>query len=387
MQNNNEFPASLKSTYLNSASAALMPRVASDYLEAWQRDIAENGTLNFDEAAEAKAFDELRHAFAQMLACASTDVAVASSASEFIASIAWAVMPPAGTKIVTTDIVFPSTAYPWARVARHTGAQMHFVAAEGGIVDEDALIGAIDERTSVVSICHVEYSTGQRFDLKRIGAAAKNVGAFLLVDGSQSVGAVPIDVREAQIDALVTTSYKWLCGPFGVGLAYLSPKWQSTLDPGITGWRSHADVYDLRADRCIYHNDARRFEFSTMAYGCAGSLSKSIAYLNAYGLSNITERNTSLIDRLLKNIGALEINVVSPMTPKMRSSIVSLKIPRLSNGQVIQQLGSRGIIASPRRDYIRVSPHFYNSESDIDRLTDALASIIESSSGGRKQGE
>jgi cysteine desulfurase / selenocysteine lyase len=376
---NSEFPASLKSTYLNSASVALMPRVASNYLEAWQRDIAENGTLNFDEIAEAKVFDDLRDAFAAMIGCAATDIAVASSASEFIASIAWAVMPPADTKIVTTDIVFPSTAYPWARVARYTGAQMHYVVAEDGVIDEDALIRAIDERTSVVSISHVEYSTGQCFDLKRIAAAAKGVGAFLLVDGSQSVGAVPIDVRDAQIDALVTTSYKWLCGPFGVGLAYLSPKWQSVLDPGITGWRSHSDVYDLQADRCTYHKDARRFEFSTMAYGCAGSLAKSIAYLNAFGVSNIMKCNAALIDRLVKHIENLGIHIVSPMNPGARSSIISLKIPHLASGRVIQQLGDRGIIASPRRAYIRVSPHFYNSEGDIDRLADALTSIIEKS--------
>lgn len=380
---NSEFPASLKSTYLNAASVALMPRVASSHAEAWQRDIAENGTLNFDEIAEAKAFDALRSAFAAMIGCASTDIAVGSSATEFIASIAWAIMPPAGTKIVTTDIVFPSAAYPWARVARHTGARMHYVKAEGGVVDEDALIGAIDERTSVVSISHVEYSSGQRFDLKRIAAAAKGVGAFLLVDGSQSVGAVPIDVRAAQIDALVTTSYKWLCGPFGVGLAYLSPGWQSALDPGITGWRSHSDVYDLRADRCNYHNDTRRFEFATMAYGCAGSLARSIEYLNAYGVSKIMQGNIALIDHLLGRLSPFGLQLVTPMSPAVRSSIVSFKVPGVANSQVVQELGARGITTSSRRDCIRVSPHLYNTEVDMDRLADALASIMETGSHGR----
>ncbi len=162
MQISDEFPAASKSTYLNSASVALMPRSAANYLEEWQRDIADNGTLNFDEIAEEAVFDGLRASFAGLLGSAATDIAVASSASEMIASIAWAVMPRAGTKIVTTDIIFSTTAYPWARVARHTGAEMHFVRAEDGVIDEEALISAIDQRTSVVSICHVEYSTGQR---------------------------------------------------------------------------------------------------------------------------------------------------------------------------------------------------------------------------------
>ena len=371
-----EFPASQKSTYLNSASVALMPRVASTYLEAWQRDISENGTLNFDEVAEEAAFDQVRSAFSAMIGCRPNDIAVASSASEFIASIAWAVMPPANTRIVTTEIIFPSTAYPWARVARHTGAQIHFVKANDDVIDEDELIQAIDKRTSVVSLCHVEYSTGQRYDLKRIGAAAKAVGAFFLVDASQSAGAVPIDVGLTDVDALVTTSYKWLCGPFGVGLVYLAPKWQTVLDPGITGWRSNAAVYDLRADRCQYHDDARRLEFSTMAYGCAGALAKSIAYLQSFGVPNIMKHNVALVDRLVLNIEPCGIQVVSPMEAGARSSIVSLRIPRLPSKQVVQRLAAHGIVTSPRRDYVRVSPHFYSGDKDVDQLIAALKSIV-----------
>lgn len=376
MQISDEFPAAKKCTYLNNASVALMPRSGADYLEAWQRDIAENGTLNFDEVAEEEVFDGLRAAFAGLLGCTATDIAVASSASEMIGSIAWAVMPGKGTKIVTTDVIFPSTAYPWARVARHTGAEMHYVAAENGVIDEDALIAAIDERTSVVSICHVEYSTGQRFDLARIAKAARAVGAFLLVDASQSVGAVPLDVVASEIDALVTTSYKWLCGPFGVGLLYLAPRWQTQLDPGITGWRSNAAVYDLRADRCLYHEDARRFEFSTMAYGCAGALAKSIDYLRAVGIQKILDHNMALIDRLVQGVAPSGIHPVSPMGPGQRSSIASFLLPNLSNKEAVKQLDAQNIVVSPRRDYVRVSPHLYTSEADIDRLIGALKGMV-----------
>ncbi|TGT46337.1 aminotransferase class V-fold PLP-dependent enzyme [Mesorhizobium sp. M8A.F.Ca.ET.165.01.1.1] len=370
-----DFPASAKLTYLNAANVALMPRSASDYVEAWQRDIAENGSLNFDEVAEDLVFDEVRGAFAKLIGAGATDVAVASSASEFVSSIAWAVMPAAGTRIVTTDVVFPSTSYPWARVARHTGAEMHYVAARDDVVDEEELIAAIDDRTSVVSISHVEYSTGQRFNLKRIADAAAHVGAFFMVDASQSLGAVPLDVREVAIDALVTTSYKWLCGPFGVGLAYISPKRQQVLDPGITGWRSHSEIYDLQAKRCVYHNDARRFEFSTMAYGCAGALAKSIEYLQVIGIPDIMNQNLALADQLIKGISGLDIQVVSPMSREARSSIVSCKFPHIESKTVVQELGEKKIFVSPRRDYFRVSPHLYNTSRDIDHLVEELTAI------------
>lgn len=373
-----DFPATAKLTYLNAANVALMPRSASDYVEAWQRDIAENGSLNFNEVAEDLVFDEVRAAFAKLIGANATDVAVASSASEFVASIAWAVMPPAGTRIVTTDIVFPSTSYPWARVSRHTGAEMHYVASRDGVIDEEELIAAIDDRTSVVSISHVEYSTGQRFNLKRIADAAVRVGAFFLVDASQSLGAVPLDVRKVAIDALVTTSYKWLCGPFGVGLAYISPKRQQTLDPGITGWRSHSEIYDLQAERCVYHNDARRFEFSTMAYGCAGALARSLEYLRAIGISNIMSRNLALVDQLIAGLSGLDIKMVSPLASETRSSIISCKFPDIESKTIVKLLEQKQIFVSPRRDYFRISPHLYNTSRDIDRLIEELRAIRKS---------
>jgi len=374
-----DFPAAAKMTYLNAASVALMPRVASDYAAAWQQDIAENGTLNFDEVAEDRVFDDLRAAFARLIAASPTDIAVASSASELIASVAWAVMPCAGSRIVTTDIVFPSTAYPWARVARHTGAEMVYVAARDGVIDEEELIAAIDDRTSVVSISHVEYSTGQRYDLGRIAAAAARVGAFFMVDASQSVGAVPLDVSKLDVDALVTTSYKWLCGPFGAGLAYISPRRQKALDPGITGWRSHDEVYDLRAERCVFHADARRFEFSTMAYGCAGALARSVEYLHAVGIEDIMRRNLALLDRLVEGISALDIRVISPLSSGARSSIISCRFPHIPSKEVVQRLGKKRIIVSPRRDYFRISTHLYNTVDDVDRLVQELTAIA----GGR----
>ena len=122
-----DFPASSKSTYLNSASVALMYRGCQQAIDDWNRDLAENGTINFNEHAEQTIFDELHIAFAQLLAATPNDIAVASSATEQLATLAWAIMPPAGSHILTTGIVFPTTIYPFARVARHTGAEIKFL--------------------------------------------------------------------------------------------------------------------------------------------------------------------------------------------------------------------------------------------------------------------
>jgi len=361
------FRAATKSTYLNAASVALMPEHAQLAMTEWERDLAEYGTIHFDEKAEADIFSSLRASFAGLIGARAEDVAVASSATELIASLAWAIAPGAGKNVVTTDIVFPSTAYPWARVARHTGASLRFVEARNGVVNDDELVEAIDERTAAVSICHVEYSNGQRYDLARLGAAARRVGAFLLVDGSQSVGTIPIDLARTPIDALVTTSYKWLCGPFGVGLLSLAPEWSARLDPGLVGWRSHREIYDLRADRCIPFDDARRFEFSTMAYGCAIGLGRSIDLVSGTGVDQIFRQNVALGNRLADGLRALGVEIVSPLEAERRSPITSARFPGHSPEEVVRRLGAAGVVASRRRDLVRFSPHLYNTEADIDR--------------------
>lgn len=374
-----DFPAARKRTYLNAASVALMPEAASKAVVDWQHDLAENGTLHFDEVAEDRVFDVLRERFAALIGAAPHDVAIGSSATELLASLAWAVSPPAGRTVVTTDIVFPSTAYPWSRVARATGAEVRFVKAVGGVIDEDELIAAIDERTAVVSICQVEYSNGQRYDLARLASATERVGALLVVDASQSVGSVPIDVRTTPIDALITTSYKWLCGPFGVGLLYLNPKWHTRLDPGLVGWRTNAAIYDLRADRCVPHPDARRFEFSTMAYGAAIGLAVAIDDLHRLGIDRIHAHGVGLGTRLIEGLESLGAEVVSPVRAEARSPIVSARFPGLTPKDVVQHLGREGVVVSPRRDLVRFSPHLYNTEADIDRALAVLGKI--SSSG------
>jgi selenocysteine lyase/cysteine desulfurase len=367
-----DFPAAQERTYLNAASAALMPAETEAAITGWQRDLADHGTLNFDEVAEDRVFDTLRASFAGLIGAGPTDVAIASCATELIASVAWAVMPPRGSTIVTTEVVFPSTAYPWARVARHTGAEIEFVPSDQGVVNQDRLVAAIDRGASVVALSHVEYATGQRYDLARIGEAARRAGAFLLVDASQSLGAVPFSVAETPVDAIVTTSYKWLCGSFGVGLLYLSPEWQTRLDPGLIGWRTHAEIYDLRADRMVMHPDARRFEFGTMAYGCAIGLERSIEYLRTIGIDRIFADDVALADRLVAGLRGLGAEIVTPQEPGTRSTIVSARFPGREPKAVVRQLDAARVVASARRDLVRFSPHLYNTTDDIDRALDVL---------------
>ena len=299
-----DFPASKKRVYLNTASVCLMYSGAERAVVDWTHDLAENGTIHFDETAEEQAFATLHASAARLFNCRPEEIAVGSSATELLASLAWAVAPAAGTNVVSSSLEFPATIYPWARVARHTGAEVR-------LADGD-LIGLIDPRTAVVCVSDVIYTTGRRRDVAGLAEAAHRHGALLVIDATQSAGGIPIDVGALGVDALITASYKWLCGPFGVAVMYLAPHLHERLEPGLVGFRSHERMWDLRADRLQLPPNAHRFEFSTMAYGCAPGLASSIDYLLRLDVGRIFSRNKRLADLLIEGLRERNAAIMSP---------------------------------------------------------------------------
>ena len=371
-----DYPAAAKFTYLDAASIAIMYEDAAAAVIDWQRDLADNGTLNFDEEAELAIFDALHGAAARLFNAAPDDIAVASSATELMSSVAWAVAPGPDTNIVGTDITHPSTIYPWTRVARHTGSEMRWARGEDHYVRPDDVIALIDAQTAVVCISLVEYGGGQRYDLKRLAEAAHAHGALLAVDATQAAGQCPIDVAGTQVDALVCGAYKWLCGPFGVAILYLAPRLQGELEPGLVGWRSHKDMWAFQADRLEYADTARRFEFSTMAYGNAAGLAKAIENLVEIGVDRIFAHNKSLGDALIQGLEARNAQIISPRGDDERSSIVAARFPGHDPADVARSLGQANVMVSLRKDFIRFSPHLYNDTEDIEMALQALDRIL-----------
>lgn len=368
------FPGCLKYTYLDAASIALMYRGAIEATQAWQEDIAENGTASFSEASERDIFDGLRIAGAELVGASPADIAAGSSTTELIASLAWSMQPTKDQVIVGTDVSFPTTLYPWSRVARHVGCEVNVAKAdERGCINTEELLSLIDDRTGIVALSHVEYKTGQTYNLKAICAKAHQHGARVVVDATQSAGQVPIDVRDSKVDALVSGGYKWNCGPFGAAMMYVSPELQNELDPGVVGWRSHEDIWNLDATRLNFHPSARRFEAGTMAYGCAIGLGKSIEHLNAIGIDNILSHNmalNSMLENELTDRGAVPL-----ISKSERSSILSMYFPGRDSEVIAKELNDAKVFVS-FRNTIRVSPHLYNDENDIARTIEVIDAVL-----------
>ena len=244
-----DFPTAAKFVYLNAANVALMYRGAEQVIKEWVSDVAQYGSNNFDEHAEENVFKDLHRAAAHLINAAADDIAAGSSATELLCSLAWAVSPGKDQNVVSTEIVFPSTVYPWQRVANSTGCEIRLAKEKNNFMHTDDIIALIDQHTVVVCISHVEYGNGQTFDLQLLAEAAHEHDALLVVDATQSAGAIPIDVQASPVDALISGAYKWLCGPFGAAFMYVAPHLSEKLEPGLVGFRSHKNMWDLDASR------------------------------------------------------------------------------------------------------------------------------------------
>ncbi len=368
-----DFVGATRYAYLDSANIALTYSGAVEAVGNWYRETGEHGSRFFDAEAESRAFVPLHEAAARLLGVEAEDIAAGSSSTELLASLAWALAPPRGSNVVSTDVSFPSTVYPWSRVAASTGCTVHLVPARDGCVDEQEIMEAIDDSTSVVCLSHAEYATGQLYDLARIGARCREHDALLVVDAMQTAGAIPIDARALGIDALVCGAYKWLCGPFGAAFMYVSPRLQN-LQPGLVGFRSHAQMWDLQAGRLELPDGARRFEASTTAFGAALGLAASIEYLLAIGIERIQEHNRRLAAMLREGLRDHGIPVHGPADRRAQTSIVTATPAGIEPTELTETLAAAGIRVSPRGSGIRISPHLYNDENDIQQL---LARLVE----------
>ena len=371
-----DFPTAGKFVYLNAANVALMYGGAQQVMREWQEDVAWNGSNNFNENAEESVFQELHLAASRLINAGQEDIAAGSSATELLCSLAWAVSPLKNQNVVSTEIVFPSTIYPWQRVANATGFEIRLAKEKNNFINVDDIIALIDKETAAVSISHVEYGNGQTFDLGLLAEAAHDHNALLVVDATQSAGAIPIDVQQCPVDILISGAYKWLCGPFGAAFMYIAPHLQEKLEPGLVGFRSHDNMWDLDASRMNYPETAQKFEYSTMAFGCALGLAKSISFINNIGVQNIFQHNQNLTDRLIEGLQTREAVIISPLGGKDRSSIVNAHFECIDSEKMIKELKNEGVFVSSRAGSIRFSPHLYNTIKDIDKTLGVIDTCI-----------
>jgi cysteine desulfurase/selenocysteine lyase len=358
--------------YLDHAAVAPLTGPAQGEIEAWAADSAVHGDVHW--ADWAGRVQRVRALGARLLNASEDEIALVRNTSEGIGLVAEGFPWRSGDNVVVPASEFPSNLYPWMNLAGR-GVEVRLIDGDQGCIDLNRLESACDERTRMIAVSWVGYATGWRIDLDAVASLAHRRGALLFVDVIQGLGAFPLDVAQTPIDFCAADGHKWLLGPEGAGLLYVRRTHLELLRPIGVGWNSvrHAGRFDdISFD---LKTTAARYEGGT--YPVAGflGLGASLEVLLNHGLEAIGNRileTTALAARRLHGLGAL---VIGPTLDAERSGIVAFDLPGRRPNEVRKHCLDRGVALACRGGRLRISPHAYNDESDIDRLIDALASL------------
>ena len=373
--NRREYAGLANCTYLNQASLGLMPRVSLEASTGFLTDVAQYGNLRLSDQAEAQILDSLRAAAAELLGAPVGSVAVVGGASEGLGQVAALLSDPHG-EVILVPSDFPSVTYPWLAAHERAGMRIRWVPDVATKNLTQSLVDAISERTTVVCVSAVQFSTGTQVDVAALVARAHDAGARVVVDVTQMAGAVPVTMSTWGADALVCSGYKWLSAPGGVALLAVAEDLAAAIPP-LVGWKGSATPFDFKPQELSLAGDARRFELSTMSYSAAAGLLASINLLAGLGLDSIREHADGLADSLVGRVAPLGWTPYRPLSSQSASGhIVSLRHPTAAVEDVQATLADKHrIITSARVGGIRISLHVYNSEDDMQALSEALASI------------
>jgi selenocysteine lyase/cysteine desulfurase len=272
--------------------------------------------------------------------------------------------------VVTTDLEFPTIGQIWHAQARRGARVVHVPAEADNTLSLERLAAAIDERTALVAVTHVSYRTGSRLDLAAIAELAHERGALLLVDAYQSAGAVPIDVGALGVDFVTGGALKYLLASPGIGYFYANPDTTSHLVPTVTGWFADIDVNAMQISEYRPAPDARRFEQGTPPIPSVYAAIAGVELMAEIGVERTQEHVQGLNDRLIDEVVAMGGQVPTPKDRARRGPLVT--IASTDAERLVERLGVEGIVTSSRAGNLRVSPHCYNTDDDIDRLLAAL---------------
>lgn len=371
-----EFPWAVSgdAIFLNAASTGPLPERCIAASSEWTRLRATP-----QKVSDEKLFGTLaagRELIARMIGASAREIALAVNTGYGINVAARALPFARGDVILTPDKEFPANVYPWWAMANERELEYRRVPLDNGVLDEDALLAAMDDdRVKCVSVSWIDSANGYRVDLARIGRACRERGIYFVVDAIQGVGACPINVSEADIDILACGAQKWLLSPWGSGFMYVHEDLVRELEPPIVSWMAPKGTDDFRRLRdydMTWRDDARRFEFITLPYQDIAGMNASLELFFELGLDRVYSHIDALASEIVDGAQARpDIQLITPADRARRAGVVCI---RPAEGErASERLKAEGIVHSFREGNIRLSPHIYNTVEDVQAAFAALA--------------
>jgi kynureninase len=371
-----EFPILENTTYMISHSLGAMPRRVTDRLREYTDAWATRGVRAWAEGWWEMPLS-VGDLVGRIIGAGPGEVVMHQNVS-VAQSVICSCFDFSGprNKIVYTSLNFPSVMYVYEAQQRH-GARIEVVESDDGMtVDTEKLLAAIDDETLLVPISHVLFKSAFIQDAAAIVERAHSVGALVVLDTYQSAGTVPFDVKELGVDFVVGGSVKWLCGGPGAGYLYVRPDLAKRLEPTVTGWAAHRAPFAFEPGPIVYAGDVHRFLHGSPAIPALYAAMSGYEIILEVGIDRIREKSMRQTARLVTLADDLGLRVTSPRDPSRRGGTVTIDVDH--GAAVVKELNRREIVVDYRPGAgVRVSPHFYTTDEEVDFAVRSIAEIVE----------
>jgi cysteine desulfurase / selenocysteine lyase len=354
--------------YFNYASTAPISTIVKKRINEFIQERSEDALDDY-WAVKAVA-DETKNILGDMINCTGDRIAFLDNTANGIICLALGIDWKPGDRIILNDVEFPANVYPFLQL-KEKGVEVDILKSKNGIVTAEQIIDAIQPGTKLISVSFVQFLSGYRIDLEKIGKVCKEKGIIFCVDSIQGLGAIRLDVEKCSIDFLANGTQKWMLGLQGLAFIYVRKELQDKMKSAPIGWLAVKDAWDLLRFDLTPKESAERFQPGTLNNLGIYAFNSSMKFLKEFGFDEIEKQILSnskyFIDELEK-IG-YKLPLYS-LPEKHLSGIVSF---RTGNGQkILEHLNQKKIVCSLREGYIRFAPHFFNTKQDIDFVVDTL---------------
>lgn len=365
------FPIAEKYTYLNHASVGVLARPAFDAMNMVLEKSMTEGPRVFEDME--RLLHTARYRASRLVNARPHQIAFLRNTSEAISAVANGIDWRPGDNIVTAAGEFPANVYPWMRIAKCYEVQVRNTpCGHNGLIDLEQMLSMADDRTRVLAISWVQFATGQRLNIRQIGNFCRKRGILFVVDTVQGLGALQLDVERDYVDAFAAGAQKFLLGPKGVSLLYVSDAALNCIRPSVIGWTAVKNYSDYLTHDLDFREGALRFEGGTPNVAGICGVSEAIEIFLQAGPSKIEQHVLSLNRYLAEGLQQRRYEVVSSLRPEEASGILACRHYRFSAQEICDRLNKENVIVSARNGALRIAPHFYNTQSDADAVLAAL---------------
>jgi selenocysteine lyase/cysteine desulfurase len=363
------FPVTKNWIYFNHAATAPYCSLTAEALSRYIEDFEQNGGVNYQEWEKIR--EETRVLAGRLIQSEPEEVALTANTSEGANIVAQGLDWKSGDNVVLPAQEFPANVFPWLNL-RQKGVEPRIVPLSAGRLEVEDILGRVDGRTRVVAVSSVAFHNGHRLDLKTLGRELHARGVPLYVDAIQSLGYIPMDVKRCHISFLSADGHKWLLAPEGAALFFCAADMLERLDQAYLSWLSVREPFRFDDPRLELAPGARRFECGTPNVAGTVGLHASLKFLLDAGIERIEERVLQIVEAAAEGLAAKGYRILSPREEGERSGILTFDHPDHSAESLRDRLKDGGVVSTLRGGGVRISPHFYNNEEEIEQFLDIL---------------